>query len=205
MQTVAGGLRTLPDRPARGQRRTVGKGFSDGNAPFDSPRRGQRQSLAATLSGAPSTMAPAMFARAIGYTDLSDKGNLRLSYSGDLGGGFIRFPVKPVAVMNYDSANDAYSPDYGRTIAKTDTRPVGTFLVGASVGLLWNLSRHFAISLDGRVLSGYPNWGVVAEGALSMQLALGGVRGPQTSEDENEGDTDNIENDSEVGSANGTE
>lgn len=153
-------------------------------ATYTDPLTGEEHSLAATLTGAPTTMAPAGFLRAIGYADISASGNVRFSYSLDLGAGFIRLPVRPVAVMNYDSERDAYIPDYQRTIAKTDTRPVGVVLAGASAGLLWNLSRRFAISLDGRVLSGYPNWGAVVEGGISLQLAFGGVRGPAVESDE---------------------
>jgi hypothetical protein len=153
-------------------------------AVYTDPRTNEQQSLTANLTGAPTTMAAAGFARAIGYTDISDSGNVRLSFSLDVGGGFVRFPVKPVAAMVYDSEKDEYVPDYSSTIAKTDTRPVGMFLGGASVGLLWNLSRRFAISLDGRALTGFPNWGAVVEGGLSLHLAFGGVRGPEASQEE---------------------
>ncbi|MBN2573617.1 MAG: tetratricopeptide repeat protein [Deltaproteobacteria bacterium] len=150
------------------------------------PLTGQELSLAASLSGAPATMAPAGFARIIGYSDLSDDGNLRISYSADIGGGFVRFPVRPVAVVNYDSEKDEYVPDYNRTIAKTDTRPVGMFLAGAGLGFLWNLSRHFAISFDGRCFTGLPNWGAVVDGSLSLHVAFGGVHGPEVAPEEEE-------------------
>jgi hypothetical protein len=59
-------------------------------------------------------------------------------------------------------------------------------LGGASAGLILHLSRHFALALDGRVLTGLPNWGAVVEAGLSVQLAFGGVKGPAVTEDEEE-------------------
>ena len=150
------------------------------------PVTGEVLPLAAKLRGAPATMALAAFARFIYYLDLSAGGNLRLSFSADVGGGFVRFPVRPMAVVNYDAEKDEYVPDYDRTIARTDTRPVGMFLVGPGVGILWNLSRHFAISLDGRCFTGLPNWGAVVDGALSLHVAFGGERGLEKTSDEEE-------------------
>jgi hypothetical protein len=140
---------------------------------YPDPVTGQPVQLAANIPDTPATVAPALFARAIGYLDLSKNGNLRLSYSGDLGGGYIRLPIKPRAEMTYDSVSQAYVPDYGRTIARTDTRPVGWMLVGASVGVSWNISRNFAIAWNVRALSGLPSWGAIVEGTLSTQLAFG--------------------------------
>ena len=138
-------------------------------------------------NGAPTTMAFAGFLRGIWYTDLSSDGNLQFSFSGDVGGGYVRFPVKPVAVVGTDANGDPV-PDWSKTIIKTDTRPVGIVLVGLSGGLLWHLSRHLAIALDARFLTGLPDWGAVVEGGLSAQLAFGGVKGPAISEEEGEGE-----------------
>ena len=146
--------------------------------------------LSASVKGAPTTMAPAAFVRAIWYADLSSDGNFQLSFSGDLGGGFVRFPVKPVAVANYDSVKDVVEVDWSKTIAKTDTRPVGLLLGGASVGLIWHLSRHFALDFNARFLTGLPHIGAVVEGALSAQLAFGGAKGPAVVEEEEEGEID---------------
>jgi hypothetical protein len=153
-------------------------------AVYVDPSTKEPQVLASNLSGAPSTMAPAGFLRAIWYTDLLSSGNLRLSWSGDVGGGFVRFPVKPVARVTYSAAEDKNVIDYTKTIAKTDTRPMGMFLLGGSLGILWNISRYFAISVDGRFLTGLPAWGAVIEGALSAQLAFGGSKGSAVSSDE---------------------
>jgi hypothetical protein len=155
-------------------------------ATYIDPNSKERVQLAGSLTGSPTTMAPAGFLRAIWYLDLSSDGNFQMSISGDLGGGYIRFPVKPVAVVNYDSVKDQYVPDWSKTIAKTDTRPVGMVLGGASAGLIMHLSRHFALALDGRVLTGLPNWGAVVEAALSVQLAFGGVKGPAVAQDDEE-------------------
>jgi hypothetical protein len=148
----------------------------------------KQEQLAQSLrKGAPTTMAFAAFARAIWYTDLSSDGNLQFSYSGDVGGGFIRFPVKPVKVMTKDK--DGYDIlDENNSIAKTDTRPVGPFLVGLSGGLIWHLSRHFAFALDARFVTGLPNFGAVVEGALSAQLAFGGKKGPTPEVEEGDGE-----------------
>jgi hypothetical protein len=59
----------------------------------------QPQLASTDRPAAPTTQAFAVFGRAIWYTDLTSSGNLRFSVSGDLGGGFVRFPVKPVAVI----------------------------------------------------------------------------------------------------------
>jgi hypothetical protein len=141
--------------------------------------------------GGPSKMGAAGFLRAIWYTDLSSSGNFRLSYSGDIGGGFIRLPVKPT--KKYDNVTldaDGNIKPFDRTgiVFLTDTRPIGPFLVGASAGLVWNLSRHFAFALEARFVTGLPNWGAVVEGALSAQLAFGGVKGPAVSEEDGEGE-----------------
>ena len=61
---------------------------------------------------------------------------------------------------------------------------MGLFLVGASGGLVWHLSRHFAFALEGRFLTGLPNYGAVVEGNFSAQLAFGGVKGPAPEEEE---------------------
>jgi len=144
------------------------------------------------MSGAPTNMAFAALGRAIFYTDLSDSGNFQLSYSGDVGGGFIRFPVVPSVITSKDDmyidSNGNYQPRHDRAVAKTDTRPVGPFLVGASAGFIYHLSRHFAISLDGRFITGLPKFGAVLEGGLSAQLAFGGGKGPVQTEEEGEGD-----------------
>jgi hypothetical protein len=130
------------------------------------------------VNGTPKSKAYAGLLRAIWYRDLSASGKLRLSLSGDVGGGVVRFPVRPVAAVNYEPMTDTYVVDFQRTIATTDTRPLGVFLFGGSVGLLWHLSRHFALACDGRVLSGLPAPGIVFEGQVSGQLAFGGARPP---------------------------
>lgn len=145
-----------------------------------------RLTVAPNLENEPATKAPALFARAIGYTDISSGGNLRLLFSADLGAGYLRLPVRPTkdADVYWDPETLQYVPDYGRTIVKTDTRAVSGFLAGTTLGMVWHLSRHFALSLTGRVLTGLPNWGVVTEGALSLEVAFGGVQGSTAKSDE---------------------
>jgi hypothetical protein len=138
--------------------------------------------------GQPSNMGFAVFGRAIWYTDVTSSGNLRFSYSGDLGGGYVRFPVKPKAVMIYNSDNEPIGPKLEESIFYTDTRPVGPVLLGASAGFIWHIHRHLAIALDARFLTGLPAWGAVLEGGLSAQLAFGGVKGPAPTEEEGEGE-----------------
>jgi len=141
-------------------------------------------------TGAPTSQALAGFARAIWYTDLSSSGNMQFSVSGDLGFGFVRFPVKPVAVTNgTDPDTGNIIIDKKNTIAKTDTRPVGPVLVGSTVGIIAHISRHFALSLDGRLMTGLPDFGVVVEGGLSAQLAFGGTKGPAPTDEEGEGES----------------
>ena len=141
--------------------------------------------------GEPTTQALAGFARAIGYTDLSNDGNFELSYSADIGGGFIRFPVMPVVVYDPADPNDPRAqpkPNSAKTINKTDTRPVGPFLAGASIGFIYHISRHFALALDGRLILGAPAFGAVLEGGLSAQLAFGGTKGPAPTDEEGAGE-----------------
>ena len=144
------------------------------------------------INGAPTTMAIAVFGRAIRYADLSRSGNLQFSYSADLGGGFIRFPVLPSQLrdksdLNYNASTSTYEPRQDRAIAKTDTRPVGPFLFGATGGFIYHFSRHFAVALDLRFLSGLPAFGAVIEGGLSLQLGLGGAKGAaKVNDDEDE-------------------
>jgi hypothetical protein len=141
-----------------------------------------------TVKGAPTTMAAALFGRAIWYIDLSSGGNFRLSFSGDVGGGYIRFPVKPSIVpksqVTVDSDAKPTFSDPSKIIYLTDTRPVGLVLLGASSGFVWHLSRHFALALEARFLTGLPAMGAVIEGQLSVQLAFGGTKGPPTGEED---------------------
>jgi hypothetical protein len=146
-------------------------------AVYEDPLTGHSQQLVSDLSGSPATTALAVLMRAIGYADLSSSGNLRFTCSGDIGGGYVRIPVAPRATVRYDSETDQNVVAPYRTIAKTDTRPVGAFLFGASVGVSWNLSRHFALAWNARVLSGLPSWGAIVESTLSAQLAFGGSSG----------------------------
>ena len=138
--------------------------------------------------GSPTTKALAVMGRGIWYTDLSSGGNLRLSLSGDVGGGYVRFPVKPIGKCEFDSSGN-YTLIPNQSVAKTDTRPIGPFLIGASSGIIYNVSRHFALVLDVRALTGLPHSGVVLEGGFSAQLAFGGVAGPASAgEDGEEGE-----------------
>jgi hypothetical protein len=140
--------------------------------------------------GSPTTKAFAVLARAIWYTDVTSSGNLQFLFSGDAGGGFIRFPVKPVAVVeSTDPDTGAVKINDSKTIAKTDTRPIGPFLAGASAGFIYHVHRHFALSLEGRAITGLNNFGVVLEGGLNVQLAFGGgAPPPKTGDDEDEED-----------------
>jgi hypothetical protein len=146
----------------------------------------------AELTGKPTTMGAAGFLRGIWYTDITKGGNFRLSYSADVGGGFIRFPVKPSILpkdkVKVDPNGDPILGESEKRsiIYLTDTRPIGMFLLGASGGFLWNLHRHFAIAGEVRFLTGLPAWGAVVEGQLSLQLALGGVKGPPVPVDEDD-------------------
>jgi hypothetical protein len=149
-----------------------------------------QQQLSSGPSGVPATMAAAAFGRAIFYQDVGD-GNFQLSLSGDLGGGYVRIPVKPVLVQRRNATTGDLEADPNLTIAKTDTRAIGPVLFGATGGCIYHISRHFALALDIRVLSGLGNFGGVIEGALSAQLAFGGKAGPAKPATEGEGEGDN--------------
>src|ERR1039457_4470872 len=150
----------------------------------------QQQIVTGAPPNEPATQAFAAFGRAIWYTDLSNDGNFELSCSGDIGGGYIRFPVMPVVVTKPDPTGQGGPPvpDSNKTIYKTDTRPVGPFLVGASVGFIYHISRHFALALDGRFVTGAPAFAAALEGGHSVQLALGGAKGPAPTDEEGEGE-----------------
>jgi hypothetical protein len=130
------------------------------------------------FAGTPTSRAYAGFLRAIWYRDLSKSGSLRLSVSGDLGAGTVRFSIAPKTALETTDSGEVQLDEH-KTIATTDTRPMGTALFGGSVGLLWHLTRHLAIALDGRVLSGLSAWGAVIEGQASLQAGFEVVRRPQ--------------------------
>jgi hypothetical protein len=143
-----------------------------------------------TYSGAPTNQALAFFLKGIHYTDLGG-GNLQLSISADVGGGFVRIPVRPTRarnmVPNPDDPEGAEIPDPKNTIYKTDTRPIGPILFGSSAGLIYHFARYFGVSLDARVLSGLSSFGVVIEGGLSLHISSGGKKGPAKMGEEGEG------------------
>jgi hypothetical protein len=143
------------------------------------------------ISGAPTDKAFAFIGRGINYWDLAG-GNLQFSVSGDIGGGFVRIPVKPVRapnlVDNTDNPSGPQVPDPKNTIYKTDTRPIGPVIIGASSGLVYHFSRHFALALEARGLLGLPDFGAVFEGQLSMQIGLFGKAGPKPADEEGEGE-----------------
>lgn len=141
-------------------------------------------------SGAPTVYAPALFLRPMWFFDITSGGNFQLSLSANAGGGYVRFPVKPV--VRYHVVNNETAVDPSQTIAKTDTRPVGVVLLGPGAGLVYHMSRHFGIALDARLLTGFPNFGVALEGNVSLQIAFGGKSGPASEgEEEEEGDAGN--------------
>ena len=146
-------------------------------------------------TGAPTIWAPAVFLRGIWYADISTGGNLQFMWSANVGGGFVRFPIQPSRVSNVAMVEDPKTGelvpnvDPKKYIAKTDTRPLGIVLLGPSAGFIWHLSRHFALALDGRALTGLPNWGLVVEAGFSVQIALGGKGGPAAEKrDEEDGE-----------------
>jgi len=151
---------------------------------YRDPDTGTLGPASAYRTGSPSTMAFAVFGRAIRYTNLSDSGALQVSYSGDLGGGYVRFPVRPSAKFKYNSDTQRNELDPFSSIAETDARRMGPVLLGGSGGLIYHVSKHLAATAEVRLLAGLPDFGVVIEGALSAQLAFGGTAKPTpTSED----------------------
>jgi len=143
------------------------------------------------ITGAPTNKAFAFIVRGINYWDLAG-GNLQFSASGDIGGGFLRIPVKPVRAPNLvDNPSDPSGPqvpDPKNTIYKTDTRPIGPVLLGVGPGLIYHFSRHFALALEARAWLGLPDFGAVFEGQLSMQIGLFGKAGPKPTDEEGEGE-----------------
>jgi hypothetical protein len=154
---------------------------------------GKQQIMISKRPGAPTTMGFAVFGRAIWYSDVTSGGNLQASFSGDLGGGYVRFPVKPYGNCTFVDGNPALID--ATSIAKTDTRPIGPVLFGATGGFLYHISRHFSLALDARVLSGLPNTGAVIEGGFSAQLAFGGTNGLAPVDEEGEGGVPGTVND----------
>jgi hypothetical protein len=143
-----------------------------------------------TYKGAPTDKALAVMLRGINYTDLAG-GNLQFTISGDIGGGYLRVPVKPVRGELIDDPNDKSAPKIinpKTTIYRTDTRPIGVVIIGASSGFIYHFNRHFAVALEVRALSGLPKFGAVLEGQLSLQLGAFGKAGPVVVEGEGEGE-----------------
>jgi hypothetical protein len=140
-----------------------------------------------TYSGAPTSKAFAVLLRGIKYFDLAS-GNLQFSISGDVGGGFVRVPVRPVRGPLITNTDGDQIPDPANTIYKTDTRPIGPVLVGVSPGMVYHFSRYFAVALEVRFLGGLPKLGGVFEGGLSLQVGLFGKAGPALANDEGEGE-----------------
>jgi hypothetical protein len=141
------------------------------------------------FKGAPTDKAFAVMLRGINYSDLAG-GNLQFTISGDIGGGYLRVPVKPVRGRMVDNKDPTLPqvPEEASTIFKTDTRPIGLVIVGASSGFIYHFSRHFAVALEVRALTGLPKFGAVLEGQLSLQLGLFGKAGPAVAEEEGEGE-----------------
>jgi hypothetical protein len=138
------------------------------------PTTGERVDLSNMGEGDPSRLAYAGLLRAIWYPKLSASRKLRLSLSGDLGAGLVRFPVGPQGPL-IPTADGTLEPNAANTIPRTDTRPMGMLLFGGSVGLLWHLTHRLALAFETRVLSGLPDWGFVIEGQASFQAAFGGA------------------------------
>lgn len=147
----------------------------------------QQQIASTGRSGAPTTYAPAILLRPTYFVDITSDGNFQLSLSANVGGGYVRFPVKPVEKDRIDADGNTV-PDPTQTIAKTDTRPLGVVLLGPGAGLTYHFSRHFSMALDGRLLTGFPDFGVAVEGDLSLQIAFGGKAGPAPEGEEEEGE-----------------
>jgi hypothetical protein len=149
----------------------------------------QDQVASTVRSGAPTVYAPAAFLRPIWFFDITSDGNFQVSLSANAGGGYVRFPVKPVVVLVADPKTGNMVPDNAKTIAKTDTRPMGVVLIGPGAGIVYHMSRHFGIALDARLLTGFPNFGFAVEGNVSLQIAFGGKAGPtpEGEEEEDEG------------------
>jgi hypothetical protein len=127
----------------------------------------------------PKKSALAGLARAIYYVDLGS-GNWQLSVSGDLGAGAIRFPIKPrfnCIMSGSDCKTDVLGtpePQIERTVFRTDTIKGGPLLFGGGAGILYHLNRHFALTVEARMLGAAPDFGFLFEGQLALQVAFGG-------------------------------
>jgi hypothetical protein len=146
---------------------------------------------ATNRTGAPAQWAPAFFLRGLWFFDVSSSGNFQFLTGASLGGGYVRLPVKPQAlqyktVTNPDTGATSRVPDENWSIILTDTRPIGTVLLGPSGGFVYHVSRFFGVMLEGRALLGFPAFGFAVEGNLSAFLAFGGKGGRAHEEEEEE-------------------
>jgi hypothetical protein len=83
--------------------------------------------------------------------------NLQLNLSGYLGGGDgFRLTVPPQL------------PKFRRN----DSVRGGPLVVGAGLGVLFHITPHVALGLDGRWLVGYPDFAAVADAGSSLQIAF---------------------------------
>ncbi len=129
-------------------------------------RQDQLAGEASARSGNPTTYAPSLCLRGQWFYDLTEDGNLQFATGPLAGGGYIRFPVKPVPPASGSSLS--------QTVVKTDTRPMGVVLVGGSAGLAYHLSRYLSLTLDGRGYLGFPDFGFAVEGDVGFLVAFGG-------------------------------
>jgi hypothetical protein len=146
--------------------------------------------------GSPATRAVSLIGRGLYYLDLGT-GNAQLQLSADFGGGDgYRFPFPPTNTtipkqlepkLNPDGS-PAKDPQTGLPVyipkptLVTDTVRSGPIVYGAGVGFIYHFNSHFAANAEVRILAAGPHFGLLAEGYLTLQVALFGKAPDQVAE-----------------------
>jgi hypothetical protein len=137
--------------------------------------------------GSPATRAVSLLGRGLYYLDLGT-GNAQLQFSADFGGGDgYRFAFPPTNTSNPPKAvtdptrTDGRCLYYAKTTdcilqptVVTDTVRSGPIVYGAGVGFIYHVNSHFAANAELRVLGAGPHFGLLAEGYVTLQFAIGG-------------------------------
>jgi hypothetical protein len=141
--------------------------------------------------GSPHTSALLGIARGLYYLDLGT-GNAQIQFSADFGGGDgYRFPFPPTN-LNHAQPQPKRDPE-GSVDGSVVTDPVtkapilepkptlvtdsvrsGPIVYGAGVGFIYHFNSHFAANAEVRILAAGPHFGLLAEGYLTLQVALFG-------------------------------
>jgi hypothetical protein len=146
--------------------------------------------------GSPATRAVLLLGRGLYYLDVGS-GNTQIQFSADLGyGDGYRFAFPPTNPTHQPELVDPRNPSLGckkdttttppscipQPTLVTDTVRSGPIVYGAGVGFIYHFNSHFAANAEVRILAAGPHFGLLAEGYLTLQVALFGKSPEQVAE-----------------------